>query len=212
MVDFTASRPLTVQLFGLIVKDFHGGSVGPFYRPESILGAAWKVFLTLAGLLLAIWEIFKVNANTTTEGKKNDCLGPTPADWTRHICTTANLEKPDLWNWFPVFFLPFFSLFFWSAPLLITWQGHQWRLSGLIHGLPAAIFWFVSERAISRGSVHSCRLIVGEPCRWSDTATVLRCPPLCSAGIVNNLTNIHVKKNSWKKKNKCTSKVIKLWP
>lgn len=47
------------------------------------------------------------------------------------------------------FFSFSFSLCFWSAPLLITWQGHRRRLSGLIHGLPAAVFFrlFLREQS-----------------------------------------------------------------
>lgn len=136
-------------------------------------GAKWKVFLTLARLRSAICAIFKVNGNTTTEKEIMTI-------WVQYLQTGLNIfarlliwknqtrETDSL-----CFFLLFFSVF-WSASLLITWQGHRRCLSGLIHGLLAAIFRFVSERAISRGSVHSCGLIVGELCRWSDTATALR--------------------------------------
>lgn len=159
---------------------FHCRLVAPFCSrptrkkpkwPESILVPHGRFFQVWPGYYQQS-EIFKVNGNTTTENKimtirvqhlqTGLSIFAQLLIWKKQTCETDS----------PCFFF-FFSSVFWSAPLLITWQGHRRRLSGLIHGLPAAIFWFVSERAISRGSVHSCRLIVGEPCGWSDTATAL---------------------------------------
>lgn len=105
-------------------------------------GGTQKVFPTLAKLLSAIWAIFKVNGNTT---KDKEII----TIWAQHLQTGLGIfARLLIWKnqtcetdslcFFPI--PVFFSLFCWSAPLLITWQGHRRRLSGLIHGLPAAVF------------------------------------------------------------------------
>lgn len=101
-----------------------------------------NVFPTLAESLSAIRAVFKVSGNSTKDSgimrvwvqHLQTGLGifGRLLIWKNQTCETDSLCSPP----------PLFLSVFWSAPLLITWQGHRRRLSGFIHRLPAAGFCF----------------------------------------------------------------------